>query len=72
MVDTPMTADGPRDVTPYALKRIADPLEIARAILFLTGSESSFVTGAALAIRWRTDIPLVMDQSAHRSKRSHQ
>jgi len=50
MVDTPMTADGPRDVTPYALKRIADPLEIAHAILFLTGCESSFVTGAALAI----------------------
>src|SRR3984893_18281293 len=50
MVHTPMTADGPRDVTPYALKRIADPLEIAHAILFLTGSESSFVTGAALAI----------------------
>jgi NAD(P)-dependent dehydrogenase (short-subunit alcohol dehydrogenase family) len=50
MVDTPMTADGPHDVTPYALKRIADPLEIAHAILFLTSSESSFVTGAALAI----------------------
>ncbi|HJU17776.1 MAG TPA: SDR family NAD(P)-dependent oxidoreductase [Stellaceae bacterium] len=50
MVDTPMTADGPRDVTPYALKRIADPLEIAQAILFLTGAESSFVTGAALAV----------------------
>src|SRR5215475_324762 len=50
MVDTPMTADGPRDATPYALKRIADPLEIANAILFLTGSESSFVTGAALAV----------------------
>lgn len=50
MVDTPMTADGPRDVTPYALRRIADPLEIAHAILFLTGTESSFVTGAALAI----------------------
>jgi NAD(P)-dependent dehydrogenase (short-subunit alcohol dehydrogenase family) len=50
LVDTPMTAGGPRDVMPYALKRIADPLEIAHAILFLTGSESSFVTGAALAI----------------------
>jgi NAD(P)-dependent dehydrogenase (short-subunit alcohol dehydrogenase family) len=50
MVDTPMTAGGPRDVTPYALKRIADPLEIAQAILFLSGAESSFVTGAALAI----------------------
>ena len=50
MVDTPMTSNGPRDVTPYALKRVANPLEIAHAILFLTGSESSFVTGAALAI----------------------
>jgi NAD(P)-dependent dehydrogenase (short-subunit alcohol dehydrogenase family) len=50
MVDTPMTADGPRDVTPYALKRVAHPLEIAHAILFLTGSESSFVTGAAFAV----------------------
>jgi NAD(P)-dependent dehydrogenase (short-subunit alcohol dehydrogenase family) len=50
MVDTPMTADGPRDVAPYAMKRIADPIEIAQAILFLTSAESSFVTGAALAI----------------------
>jgi len=50
MVDTPMTAEGPRDLTLYALKRIADPLEIANAILFLTSSESSFVTGAALAV----------------------
>jgi NAD(P)-dependent dehydrogenase (short-subunit alcohol dehydrogenase family) len=50
MVDTPMTAGGPRDVSPYALKRMADPLEIAQAILFLTGTESSFVTGAALAV----------------------
>src|SRR5437016_1496410 len=38
MVDTPMTAGGPRDVSPYALKRMADPLEIAQAILFLTGT----------------------------------
>jgi NAD(P)-dependent dehydrogenase (short-subunit alcohol dehydrogenase family) len=50
MVDTPMTQDGPRDASPYALKRIADPLEIAHAILFLTSAESSFVTGAALAV----------------------
>jgi NAD(P)-dependent dehydrogenase (short-subunit alcohol dehydrogenase family) len=50
MVDTPMTADGPRDVARYAMQRIADPIEIAQAILFLTGAESSFVTGAALAI----------------------
>jgi NAD(P)-dependent dehydrogenase (short-subunit alcohol dehydrogenase family) len=50
MVDTPMTAGGARDTARYALQRIADPLEIAQAILFLTGGESSFVTGAALAI----------------------
>jgi NAD(P)-dependent dehydrogenase (short-subunit alcohol dehydrogenase family) len=34
----------------YALKRVADPLEIAAGALFLTSSESSFVTGAALAV----------------------
>lgn len=49
MVDTPM-ADGYRaNVGNYALKRLADPMEIARAILFLTVSDSSYVTGAALA-----------------------
>jgi NAD(P)-dependent dehydrogenase (short-subunit alcohol dehydrogenase family) len=31
MVDTPVTADGPRGVAPYALNRIADPMEIANA-----------------------------------------
>jgi len=50
MVDTPMTARLRREVDRYALKRIAEPLEIAQAILFLSGTESSFVTGAALAI----------------------
>lgn len=50
MVDTPMTQGGPQDVSPYALGRIADPLEIANAILFLTSADSSFVTGAALAV----------------------
>ena len=50
MVDTPMTAGLQRDTDRYAMKRIADPLEIAQAILFLTGTESSFVTGAALAV----------------------
>jgi NAD(P)-dependent dehydrogenase (short-subunit alcohol dehydrogenase family) len=50
MVDTPMTANMQRDTSPYAMGRIAEPIEIARAILFLTGSESSFVTGAALAV----------------------
>ncbi|WP_223838837.1 SDR family NAD(P)-dependent oxidoreductase [Saccharopolyspora pogona] len=49
MVDTAM-ADGHREnVTNYALKRLASPLEIARAICFLTSDESSYITGAALA-----------------------
>jgi NAD(P)-dependent dehydrogenase (short-subunit alcohol dehydrogenase family) len=49
MVDTPM-ADGFRgNVGNYALHRLAEPIEIARAILFLTSPESSYVTGAALA-----------------------
>ena len=34
----------------YALKRVAQPLELAQAILFLTSGESSFVTGATLAV----------------------
>jgi NAD(P)-dependent dehydrogenase (short-subunit alcohol dehydrogenase family) len=50
MVDTPMTAGLERDLSRYAMRRIADPLEIAQAILFLTSAESSFVTGAALAV----------------------
>ena len=50
MVDTPMTAGLERDLDRYALRRIAEPLEIAQAILFLTSTESSFVTGAALAV----------------------
>ena len=50
MVDPPMTLGLQRDLDRYALKRIAEPLEIAQAILFLTGTESSFVTGAALAV----------------------
>ena len=50
MVDTPMTVGLQQTVDRYAMKRIADPLEIAQAILFLTGTESSFITGAALAV----------------------
>jgi NAD(P)-dependent dehydrogenase (short-subunit alcohol dehydrogenase family) len=50
MVDTPMTAGLERDLDRYALGRIAEPLEIAQTILFLTSTESSFVTGAALAV----------------------
>jgi NAD(P)-dependent dehydrogenase (short-subunit alcohol dehydrogenase family) len=34
----------------YLIKRIADPSEIAAAALFLTSAESSYVTGAALAV----------------------
>ncbi|WP_239142584.1 SDR family NAD(P)-dependent oxidoreductase [Variovorax sp. WS11] len=50
LVDTPM-ADGVRaNVSNYALQRLAQPEEIARAILYLTSSESSYVTGAALAV----------------------
>ncbi len=49
MVDTAM-ADGFRgNVGNYALNRLADPVEIANAILFLTSKESSYVTGSALA-----------------------
>jgi NAD(P)-dependent dehydrogenase (short-subunit alcohol dehydrogenase family) len=49
MVDTAM-ADGHRaNVTNYALERLADPVEIARAICFLTSDESSYITGSALA-----------------------
>jgi NAD(P)-dependent dehydrogenase (short-subunit alcohol dehydrogenase family) len=34
----------------YALRRIAEPEEIAAAILWLTSSQSSFVTGTAIAV----------------------
>jgi NAD(P)-dependent dehydrogenase (short-subunit alcohol dehydrogenase family) len=37
-------------VQAYALKRMAEPIEQARAILFLISGESSYVTGAAIAI----------------------
>lgn len=53
-VDTPMLAGGdPRtrpDVDLYALKRIAQPEEIATAIAFLLGSDASFVTGVILPV----------------------
>ena len=34
----------------YVIKRVGQPDEIAQAALFLTSDESSFVTGAALAV----------------------
>ncbi|WP_137388605.1 SDR family NAD(P)-dependent oxidoreductase [Rhodoligotrophos defluvii] len=34
----------------YALQRIAEPIEVANAILFLTSSDSSFVTGTTLVV----------------------
>lgn len=50
LVDTPMAAGVQANVGNYALKRLAQPEEIAQAILFLTCHESSYVTGAALAV----------------------
>jgi NAD(P)-dependent dehydrogenase (short-subunit alcohol dehydrogenase family) len=50
MVDTPMAKGNGGNVANYALKRMAEPIEIARALLFLTSVESSYITGAALAV----------------------
>lgn len=50
LVDTPMAVGVQSNVGNYALRRLAQPIEIAQAILFLTSSESSYVTGAALAV----------------------
>jgi NAD(P)-dependent dehydrogenase (short-subunit alcohol dehydrogenase family) len=55
-VDTPILPDSLRktannpETSPYALKRIADPLEIANGLLFLMSDEASFVTGVTLAV----------------------
>jgi NAD(P)-dependent dehydrogenase (short-subunit alcohol dehydrogenase family) len=49
MVDTPMAEGFHSNVGNYALKRIADPQEIARVLMFLTSAESSYVTGAIWA-----------------------
>ncbi|MDF8357303.1 SDR family NAD(P)-dependent oxidoreductase [Ensifer adhaerens] len=50
MVDTPMALGNGGKADNYAMKRVARPDEIASAILFLTCQESSYVTGAALAV----------------------
>jgi NAD(P)-dependent dehydrogenase (short-subunit alcohol dehydrogenase family) len=59
-VDTPLMWEGLSDeerrvIEPEAAEaepigRLADPVEIARAILFLACADSSFVTGATLAV----------------------
>lgn len=58
IVQTPMTEfildgyDNPDDapfVAQYAMQRVAQPIEMAQVILFLTSDASSFVTGAVLA-----------------------
>jgi NAD(P)-dependent dehydrogenase (short-subunit alcohol dehydrogenase family) len=41
-------ASGPN--SPYALKRSAQPEEIAEAICFLSSPASSYVTGSVLAV----------------------
>ncbi|WP_028605925.1 SDR family NAD(P)-dependent oxidoreductase [Ottowia thiooxydans] len=50
LVDTPMVPNASNYGGNYALKRVAQPEEIAQAMLFLTSTESSYVTGAALAV----------------------
>ncbi|WP_174273647.1 SDR family NAD(P)-dependent oxidoreductase [Sphingomonas bacterium] len=47
--DYPNPSDAPF-VKQYALQRIAEPIEIARAILFLSCNDSSYVTGIAMAV----------------------
>jgi NAD(P)-dependent dehydrogenase (short-subunit alcohol dehydrogenase family) len=59
VTNTPMAShlfdqyDDPSDapfVQQYSMKRVAEPSELANAILFLTSDESSYVTGSALAV----------------------
>ncbi|MER8912041.1 SDR family oxidoreductase [Mesorhizobium sp. M0854] len=50
LVDTPMAERFRANVVNYALKRMAEPSEIANAILFLTSKESSYITGSILAV----------------------
>jgi NAD(P)-dependent dehydrogenase (short-subunit alcohol dehydrogenase family) len=54
LVNTPMVRDLLREgdgkfVEQYAMRRPAEPAEMAKVLLFLTSDESSYVTGATLA-----------------------
>lgn len=54
-VDTPMLKEAmalaPEAISArYAMKRVGRPEEIAEAVLFLLGRQSSFITGTALAV----------------------
>lgn len=53
-IDTPMLrrargAKGP-DTSGYALQRLGRPMEVAEGVLYLTGDESSYVTGMTLVV----------------------
>ncbi|WP_458098233.1 SDR family NAD(P)-dependent oxidoreductase [Roseomonas sp. WA12] len=50
MVPTSLTEGRTGDGSQYALKRNATVLEVAQAILFMTGPESAFITGVALPV----------------------
>jgi NAD(P)-dependent dehydrogenase (short-subunit alcohol dehydrogenase family) len=50
LVATPMAQGFEARASAHALKRLAEPSEIAYAVLFLTSSESSYMTGSALAV----------------------
>jgi NAD(P)-dependent dehydrogenase (short-subunit alcohol dehydrogenase family) len=59
VVNTPMAShlfdqyDDPSEapfVQQYTMKRVAEPIELANAILFLTSDESSYLTGSAIAV----------------------
>jgi NAD(P)-dependent dehydrogenase (short-subunit alcohol dehydrogenase family) len=50
LIETPLVAGVPANLDNYAMRRTGTPEEVARSILFLTSAESSFVTGAALAV----------------------